>query len=106
MTCCIVALALAWQLIRMTRWLCTRLGFAPRERTAPSGIGVIAANVALAMRRPSLRVALLTVLMLEASAAGAYVFSHRNHIGNEIAYAVFDATGYAADLCTSLLGGD
>lgn len=105
MTCCVIALALAWQLIRMTRWLRAQFGIAPRERTAPGGFGVAAANVALALRRPSLRLALLTVLMLEAGAAGAWVFSHRNHIGNEIAYAVFDATGYAADLCTQLLGG-
>ena len=104
MTCCVIALALAWQCIAFLRWLRGLLGIEVRERTAPGNLGVLAANFAERVRRPGLRTALVLILALEAGAAGAYVFNHRTHIGNEIAARVFDSTGYAFELCRGLLG--
>ena len=106
MTCCVVALALAWQIIAAWRRIKTWLGIAPSERTAPRSIGVAAANFIDLFRRPALRMALFAVLALEAGVAGAFVYDHRVHIGNEIAAVVFDSTGFAVGLCRGLLGAD
>lgn len=106
MTCCIVALALAWQLIAFWRRLKAWLGVKPRVRSAPTTIGVAAANAIDFFRRPAVRLALIAVLALEAGAAGAYVFNHRVHIGNEFSSAVFQATGLARDLCRGLAKAD
>ena len=104
MTCCVIALALAWQCIAFWRWLRGLLGIEVRERTAPGNFGILAANFAERLRSPGLRTTLVLILALEAGAAGAYVFNHRTHIGNEIAVRVFDTTGYAFELCRGLLG--
>lgn len=102
MTCCIVALALAWQLIAAWRRLTGFLGIAPRARIAPRSLGVMAANALDALRHPAWRVALLAVVAVEAGVAGAYVYEHRFHIGNEVAAVVFDSTGFALAMCREL----
>ncbi len=99
MTCCVVALALAWQLIALWRRLKSWLGIAERQRKAPRSLGVAAANAIDFFRRPAVRGAVLVALALEAGAAGAYVFNHRVHLVNEARMAVYDVTGTAWDLC-------
>ncbi|MGE0484038.1 MAG: hypothetical protein AB7Q81_07850 [Gammaproteobacteria bacterium] len=99
MTCCVIALALAYQLIAAWRGLKRLLGIAERTPRAPRAPGVAIANALAYLRHPTLRVALVAVLALEAGFAGAYVFEHRTHIGNEVAARVFDLTGFASALC-------
>jgi hypothetical protein len=98
-TCCVIALALAYQIIAAWRGLKRLLGIAERTRRAPRAPGVAIANALAWLRRPAFRLALLAVLALEATFAGAYVFEHRTHIGNELAARVFDLTGFASALC-------
>lgn len=102
MTCCVIALALAYQLIAAWRGLKRLLGIAERAPRAPRAPGVAIANLLGYLRHPALRVALVVVLALEAGFAGAYVFEHRTHIGNEVAARVFGLTGYATALCDGL----
>ncbi|MGR8921260.1 MAG: hypothetical protein ACU85V_16715 [Gammaproteobacteria bacterium] len=108
MTCCIIALALAWQLMVAWRKLRGWLGFRPAVKTAPSSLALRVVDVLDWFRRPALRTLLLVALALEAGAAGAYVYNHRTHLGNELRVAVFDATGLALDMCRSvgLVAGD
>ncbi|MEX2479734.1 MAG: hypothetical protein WD928_02620 [Gammaproteobacteria bacterium] len=99
MTCCIIALALVYQLLAAWRWMKRTVGIresAPRPPRAP---GLLLANLALGLRRSGVRVVLVAVLSIEGAVAGAYVFEHRNHIGNEVARVVFDATGLGFALC-------
>lgn len=104
MTCCVIALALVYQLLAAWRWTKRKLGIHESAPRAPRAPGLLLANLALGLRRPAVRVALITVLSIEGAAAGAYVFEHRNHIGNEVARVVFAATGLGFALCRD--GGD
>jgi len=99
MTCCVIALALAYQLIAGWRGLKRWLGIVPRTDRKPRAAGVVAASIIARIRRPGWRVALLTVLALEAGAASAYAYNHRYHIQNEVAAALFGVSGFARDLC-------
>ncbi len=102
LTCCIIALALAWQLIAGWRWLKQRLGIASPARTSPRTFGVMAANVVDVFRHPVWQVTLLAVVALEAGAAGTYIYEHRFHINNEVQALVFNASGFAFDMCRDL----
>jgi len=93
MTCCVIALALAWQLIHAWQRLRGWVGLAPRRA------GRAATRLRAWLARPTVRVALLAVIAFEAGAAGTYVYQHRSHIGNELGTAVFGVTGFALDLC-------
>ena len=99
MTCCAIALALAYQLIGAWRACKRFLGIAPSASRAPRAPGVFVANLLEHLRRPGWRVALFAALALEAGAAGAYTFEHRHHIGRELAAVVFEASGFATALC-------
>ncbi len=99
MTCCVIALALAYQLVAGWRALKRLLGIAPRPDRAPRATGVLVATLVQRVRRPAWRVALLAVLALEAGAASGYAYNHRHHIGNEVAVVLFGITGFARDLC-------
>lgn len=101
-TCCIVALALVWQVIAAWRRLKTWLGFGGRARSAPYTFGIAAANALELLRHPASRVTVLALVAFEVGAASAYVLEHRVHLGNEIAAIVFDVTGYARGLCSGV----
>lgn len=101
MTCCIIALALVYQVLAAWRWCKGVLGIRDRAPRAPRATGLIVANLVLGLRRPSVRFALIVVLALEGAAAGALVFDHRTHIGNELGAFVFEATGFGLALCRS-----
>ncbi|MEQ8233388.1 MAG: hypothetical protein RKL32_16910 [Gammaproteobacteria bacterium] len=105
-TCCVIALALAWQLIAAWRRIKGWLGLGGKTRSAPRTLGVAAANAVELLRHPALRLGLFAVIAFEVGLAGGYVFDHRVHLGNEVAALVFDATGYARDLCNSLVTVD
>ena len=102
MTCCIIALALAWQLIAGWRWLKQRLGLAGAARTAPRTLGVVAANIVDILRHPLWQFALLAFVAIQAGVAGTYIYEHRFHISNEVQAMVFDSTGFALDMCRDL----
>jgi len=102
MTCCIIALALVYQLLAAWRWCKSALGICDAAPRAPRAPGLVLANLVLGLRRPSVRLALIAVLALEGAAAGAYVFEHRAHIGNELGAFVFEATGFGLALCRSV----
>ncbi len=93
MTCCVIALALAWQVIHAWQRLRAWFGLAPRRA------GQAATRLRAWLTRPAVRVALLAIIAFEAGAAGTYVYQHRSHIGHEIGAAVFGMTDYARDLC-------
>ncbi len=93
MTCCVIALALAWQVIHAWQRLRGWCGLAPRRAS------LAATRLRAWLTRPALRIALLAVIAFEAGAAGTYVYQHRSHIGHELGTAVFGVTGYARDLC-------
>ena len=101
-TCCIIALALAWQLIAGWRWLKLRLGIVTPQRTTPRTFGVMAANIVDTFRHPLWLVAVLGVVAFQAGVAGAYVFEHRTHISHEVQAVVFDSTGFALNMCRDL----
>ena len=103
MTCCIVALALVWQLLSAWRRLRHWLGFAPRELSRPRTTGVAAAALVDGLRRHAPRAALGAFLILGFAATGAYAYEHRFHVGTEIGAAVFDLTGFAQDLCRNIV---
>lgn len=99
MTCCVVALALAMQIIEAWRRMKSWLGIKPRDRVASHGLGTVMANFVGRLRHPYVRYAVFTALMLEGASAGAWVYGHRAHVGNEISAVVFRSTGLAIGLC-------
>lgn len=98
MSCCVIALALVYQLIA-----------AVRRVRAFFGLGLAAAEVAghtrlrrrcaAALGRPWVRVVLVGALAVEGAAAGTLAYEHRFHLQNEIASLVFTTTGLARSLC-------
>jgi len=99
MTCCVVALALAMQIIAAWRRMKGWLGIKPRETVAQHGLGTVLAGCIDRLRHPYVRYAIFAALVLEGAVAGAWVYGHRAHVGNEISAAVFASTGYALALC-------
>lgn len=99
MTCCVVALALAMQIIEAWRRVKSWCGIKPRDTVASHGLGTVMANLVTRLRHPYLRYAVFTALLLEGASAGAWVYGHRAHVGNEISAAVFETTGFALALC-------
>ncbi len=99
MTCCVIALALAMQIIEAWRRVKTWLGIKPREEVAKHGLGTVLAGFIDRLRHPYVRYAVFAALMLEGASAGAWVYGHRAHVGNEISALVFKSTGFAVALC-------
>ncbi len=99
MTCCVIALALAMQIIESWRRVKAWLGIAPRASTASYGLGTVVAGLLERLRYPSVRYTVFALLALEAALAGAWVYTHRIHLGNEVAVVVFNATGFGRALC-------
>ena len=99
MTCCVIALALAMQIIGAWRRMKSWLGIKPRATVASHGLGTVIANLLDRLRHPYVRYAVFAVLVLESAAAGAWVYGHRAHVGNEISALVFHSTGLARALC-------
>ncbi len=99
MTCCVIALALAMQIIAAWRRVKGWLGIKPRETVASHGLGTVIATLLERLRHPSVRYAVFTLLVLESASAGAWVYGHRAHVGNEISALVFHSTGFALALC-------
>jgi hypothetical protein len=99
MNCCVVALALAMQVIEAWRRVKGWLGIKPRARVVNHGLGTDIAALLDRLRHPYVRYAVFAVLVLESAAAGAWVYGHRTHVGNEISALVFHSTGFAVALC-------
>jgi hypothetical protein len=99
MTCCVVALALAMQIIEAWRRVKGWLGIKPRTRVVNHGLGTDIAGLLDRLRHPYVRYAVFAVMVLESAAAGAWVYGHRAHVGNEISALVFQSTGFALALC-------
>ena len=99
MTCCVVALALAMQIIEAWRRVKGWLGIKPRTRVVNHGLGTDIAGLLDRLRHPYVRYAVFAVMVLESAAAGAWVYGHRAHVGNEISALVFHSTGFALALC-------
>ena len=99
MTCCVIALALAMQIIEAWRRVKGWLGIKPRTSVAQHGLGTVLAGLIDRLRHPSVRYAVFAALLLEGASAGAWVYGHRAHVGNEISAWVFESTGYALALC-------
>lgn len=99
MTCCVVALALAMQIIEAWRRVKGWLGIKPREQVASHGLGTVMANFVQRLRHPYVRYAVFAALLLEGASAGAWVYGHRAHVSNEISAVVFRSTGFALALC-------
>jgi len=96
MSCCVVALALAYQLIAAIRRVRAWFGGPP----VPVNNAVpLQATLTGLLRRPTIRLVLLSVLTIEGAVAGTLVYEHRFHLHNELAALVFAASGYARDLC-------
>lgn len=99
MTCCVIALALAMQIIEGWRRVKGWLGIKPRETVASHGLGTTLANLLDRLRHPYVRYAVFAALMLEGASVGAWVYGHRAHVSNEISAMVFESTGFALALC-------
>ena len=97
MSCCAIALALAYQLIAAVRRVRAWFGHeSPPEREP--GLP-FKATLSAMLRRPGVRLALLSMLTIESAVAGAMVYEHRTHLHNEVTALVFSVGGYAYDLC-------
>ena len=99
MTCCVIALALAMQIIAAWRRVKGWLGIKPRTTVPSHGLGTVIANLLERLRHPYVRYAIFAVLVLESASVGAWVYGHRAHVGNEISALVFHSTGFARALC-------
>ena len=99
MTCCVIALALAMQVIESWRRLKSWFGIVPRESTAEYGLGTVVAGLLERLRSPALKYVVLTLLALEGAWAGGWLYAHRAHLGNEIAALIYAGTGYGSALC-------
>lgn len=99
MTCCVIALALAMQLIETWRRVKAWFGIAPTTNTADHGLGTIVATLLERLTLPAVRNTVLTLLVIEAVVAGGWVYAHRAHVGNELAVLLFETTGFGRALC-------
>lgn len=100
MSCCIVALAFAMQLLATWRRVKAWLGIQARdEAIGDHGIGTVLANGLEHLRSPRWRFVVLAMLVVEGAWAGDWLYAHRVHLGNELAAFVFETTGYGPDLC-------
>ena len=99
MTCCVIALALAMQLIESWRRVKAWLGIVPREDVAVHGLGTDIAVLLERLRHPVVRYTVIALLAFEAAFAGSWVYTHRIHLGNEVAAVVFETTGFGRALC-------
>ncbi len=98
MSCCVIALALVYQLIAVIRRVRAFFGLGLRADEL-AGHTLLRRRVAALLARPWLRVALVGLLVIEGAAAGTLAYEHRFHLQNEIAAVVFATTGLARDLC-------
>lgn len=101
MTCCVIALALAMQVIETWRRVKGWLGIdanAP-ARSAPRAPGVAMAGLLDRLRHPAVRYVVFAMLVVEGAAAGGWLYGHRAHVGNALAASVFEVTGVAVGLC-------
>lgn len=100
MTCCVVALALAMQIIEGWRRLKRLFGVESQARPVAShGLGTVIATGLERLRHPAVRYVVFAVLAFEADAAGTWLYGHRVHLGQEVAASVFASTGIALGLC-------
>lgn len=100
MSCCVLALAFAMQIIatwrRFKAWCGWRAGPSPvRDR----GLGTVVATALERLRHPTVKLAVLVLVALEGGWLGGWVYAHRLHLGNEAAALVFTTTGYLRDGC-------
>lgn len=100
MTCCVIALALAMQIIEGWRRLKRLCGIETRARPVASrGVGTLVATALERLRLPYLRYAVFMLLAVEGAAAGTWLYGHRDHVEHELAAAVFATTGFGFGLC-------
>jgi hypothetical protein len=103
MTCCVIALALAMQLIESWRRFKAWAGIVDRPERQGEPLGVRAAALAQRLRHPGVKYAVLAAIVIESAAAGAWAYSHRNHVENAVGSAFYSATGFALALCDGKL---
>lgn len=108
MTCCVIALAFAMQLIESWRRVKDWLGIVPREHAhaAGGGLGTAVAGWMEKLRHPAVRYSVAGLIAFEAVAGAAWVYGHRVHLGNEMAALVYATTGYGSGLCDGLDDGN
>ena len=100
MSCCVLALAFAMQIIatwrRFKAWCGWRAGPSPvRDR----GLGTVVATARERLRHPAVKLSVLVLVALEGGWLGGWVYAHRLHLGNEATALVFTTTGYLRDGC-------
>lgn len=104
MSCCVIALALAMQIITAWRRFKSWCGIAPRAApVGDRGLGTIVAITLDRLRRPAVKFAVLTAIAIEGAWLGGWVYDHRIHVGNEMSAVVFATTGYVRDGCDGVL---
>lgn len=103
MTRCVIALALAIQLIESWRRFKGWAGIAERPERTGAPLGVVAANIVERLRHPVVRHAVAAIIVFEAAAVGAWASGHRNHVENALSAAIFSVTGIASALCDGKL---
>lgn len=99
MTCCVIALALAMQIIESWRRLKAWLGIVPKATNATHGLGTVVAGLLERLQHPAVRYAVFALIMVEAFLGATWVYAHRVHLGNELAAVVFETTGLGSALC-------
>ena len=103
MTCCVVALALAMQLIESWRRVKALVGIRSDDNAVPRATGAAIGSFVLALQRPRWRRLVLIALIVEGAAAGIWFTSHRVHVGNALEAAVFSTTGVARAMCADVI---
>jgi hypothetical protein len=100
MTCCVIALALAMQVIETWRRIKACLGIkADAEGAALRAPGVAMAGLLDQLRHPAVRYVVFALLIVEGVVAGGWLYGHRAHVGNALAASVFQVSGFAFGLC-------
>ncbi len=99
MSCCVIALALAMQIIESWRRLKAWFGIVPDTGSSSHGLGTVVAGLIERLQHPAVRYAVLTLIMVEACFGATWVYGHRVHLGNELAAVVFETTGFGTALC-------
>jgi hypothetical protein len=103
MTCCVIALALAMQIIESWRRFKAWAGIVDRAELRGEPLGVRAANLAQRLKHPLVKYAVATLIVVESAAAGAWAYGHRNHVESAVGSAIYSATGFALALCDGTL---